>query len=98
MSIIEILEMAGYSAADLFKRGTSIGNDHDFFLEKKLAIVIISSSSRMNKYDDIKKGLEKSNSIYLRKIRVSIIAWCCVFLSFNFLLFFRSVCQGHRDA
>ena len=40
------------------------------FFEKKLAIVIISSSSRMNKYDDIKKGLEKSNSIYLRKIRV----------------------------
>lgn len=36
MSIIEILEMAGYSAADLFKRGTSIGDDHDFFLEKKI--------------------------------------------------------------
>mgnify|MGYP000305402284 FL=1 len=31
MSIIEILEMAGYSAADLFKRGTSIGDDYDFF-------------------------------------------------------------------
>ena len=69
-----------------------------FFGEKKLTIVIISSSSSLNNYDDIKKDLEKSNSISLRKIRVSIIAWCCAFLSFNFLLFFRSVCQGHRDA
>mgnify|MGYP007004759929 CR=1 FL=1 len=70
----------------------------NLFLQKKLTIVIIPSPSRMNKHDDIKKDLEKSNSIFLREIRVSIIAGRCASLSFDFVLFFRSVCQGHRDA